>query len=91
MTTNPAASPTLLIATVALAVTDTDGDRLAVDEVRDENILATPFTVDIPGDEIEDADWDAILAEAGWTVTSAWIDHDGYWCAHVQRVDALAA
>lgn len=93
MTITDNAPAVLMLATVALADpdVDTDTDRISVDEIRDEQVVDTPFTFDVPADEIETADWDDILAAAGWTVTTAWIDHGGYWCAHVQRAVVSAA
>lgn len=76
---------TTMLATVATAGTITDQNKISVDETRDGIVIATPFTRELTTEQIEDGEWDAILAEAGWTVTTGWDDHDGFWTAQVER------
>lgn len=76
--------------TTLLATVDTTGafngsKFIAVDECRDEQVLANFWSKDLTAAEVEDGEWDAILAAAGWTVTTGWADHDGYWTAEVKR------
>jgi len=76
--------------TVMLATVDTTGAIsgtlfIAVDETREEQVVDSPWSKDLTAEEIEDGDWDAILAAAGWTVTTGWDDHGGYSTAEVER------
>lgn len=64
---------------------DATGGTIGVDECRDGSVIASPWTRDMTPDEAESREWDAILADAGWTVTGKWEDHDGYWTAEVER------
>lgn len=65
--------------------------RIAVDECNtvtsdgERGVVDTPWARDLTAAEIEDRDWDALLAGAGWTVTGDWAAHDGYWTADVTR------
>jgi hypothetical protein len=80
--------------TTLLATVDTTGaingsKFIAVDEIGpttgdDTGVVASPWSRNLTADEIEDGEWDAILAEAGWTVTGDWEDHGGYRTAEVE-------
>lgn len=74
-----------LLATVATAGSITDQNKISVDETRDGIVIATPFVKALGGEEIDSGDWNAMLAEVGWTVTTGWDDHDGFWTAEVER------
>lgn len=78
---------TTLLATVSTAGAITDHAVISVDETRDGQIIASPWSRDLTEDEINSGEWNAILAAAGWTVTSTWDDHDGYWTATVREAD----
>lgn len=78
------------LATVSTAGTITQHAGIGVDEIGpttgdDTGVIASPWSRDLTADEIEEGEWDAILAAAGWTVVSDWQDHGGYWTATVER------
>lgn len=78
---------TTYLATVSTAGTINDRDAIGVDQCSDGEVIATPWTRDLTPAEMDDRDWDALLAAAGWTVTSGWADHGGYWTATVERAN----
>lgn len=75
------------LATVATAGTITDHNRISVDDTRDGLVVGTPFGRKLSDQEILAGDWGTILAEAGFTVTTGWDDHDGFWTAEVAEAD----
>nr|MDT0658013.1 type II toxin-antitoxin system Phd/YefM family antitoxin [Micromonospora sp. DSM 115978] len=74
----------VMLATVATAGSITDQHRISVDETRDGLVISTPFVRELTTEDIESGEWDVILADAGWTVTTGWDDHGGYWTAEVE-------
>lgn len=86
----PRSTSTVLLATVATAGSITDRHQISVDETRGGTVIGTPFARDLTQDEVDAGEWNAMLASAGWTVTSEWVDHSGYWTADVERADITA-